>query len=245
MSPPGTVHLSHLRCQHDGGMKCLLKALGGALSTNWAFAKTIRSFLATRGEIAQQGRAGRKDISLDSLCISKLHPGTGSWERSKGSSASPALSQAPCPSFPFAVQKHRRRKIPKEDTRTQKMSQESHQMGLDTRENATPVTYDTGDTGVTFPAEPEWGGNACGPPALPWTPVLLPLPNMPKATACTRHFPERPQPQKLQDDTGILPSLHACKKLNKCSLAGKAKLGRVSCNGSSTKQRKGACNWFL
>ena len=120
MSPPGTVHLSHLSCQLDSGMKCLLEALRGTHSTDWGFAKTIRSFLASRGEIAQQGRAGGKDISLDSLCISKLNPRTGCWERSRGSSASPALSQAPCPSFPFAVHKHRRRKIPKEDTRTQK-----------------------------------------------------------------------------------------------------------------------------
>lgn len=166
MSPPGTVHLSHLRCQHDGWMKCLLEALGGAHSTNWGFAKTIRSFLATRGEIAQQGRAAGKDIRLDSFCISKLHPGTGRWERGRGTSASPALSQAPCPAFPFPVRKHRRRKIPKADTRThthtQKMMQESHQMGLDTRENAMPVIYDTGDTDVTSPAEPEWGGNARG-----------------------------------------------------------------------------------
>lgn len=43
------------------------------------------------------------------------------------------------------------------------MTQESHQMGLDTRVNATPVTDDTGDTGVTPPAQPEWGGNGRGP----------------------------------------------------------------------------------
>lgn len=117
------------------------------------------------------------------------------------------------------------------------MTQESHQMGLDTRENATPVTYDTGDTGVTSPAEPEWGGNARGPPAVPLSPVRLPLPNMLKATTGTRHFPETPQPQKLQDDTGILPFLHACRKLCRKSKAGES--------GSRRKQRKGALNWFL
>lgn len=115
--------------------------------------------------------------------------------------------------------------------------QESHQMGLDTRENAMPVTSDTGDTGVTSPAELQWAGNAPEPPAVPWTPVLLPLPNIPMYSSC----PWKIQTQKLQHDTGILPSLHACNKSSKCSLAGKAKLGRASCNDSWRKPRKGAC----
>lgn len=131
----------------------------------------------------------------------------------------------------------RRRK----DTPRKTIMQESHQMGLDTRENATPVTSDTGDTGVTSPAELQWAGNAPEPPAVPWTPVLLPLPNMPTYSSC----PWKIQTQKLQHDTGILPSLHACNKSSNCSLARKAKLGRPSYNDPWRKPWKGACNWFL
>lgn len=75
--PSRTVRLSQLGWQHDGGTKCLLEALKRVHSTNWGFAKTIRSFLVIWSEITQQERAGGKDMSLDSLYISKLHPKTG------------------------------------------------------------------------------------------------------------------------------------------------------------------------
>lgn len=121
--------------------------------------------------------------------------------------------------------------------------QESHQMGLDTRENAMPVIYDTGDTDVTSPAEPEWGGNARGATFSPMDTSPHPTPpTCPPPPPVLSISLETPSPQKLQDDTGILPSLHACKELNKYSLAGKVKLGRVSWNGSKRRQRTGA--WF-
>lgn len=94
------------------------------------------------------------------------------------------------------------------------MTQESHQMGLGTRENDPPVTYDTGDTGMTSPAQLEWDGNAHGPTCSPTGISPLPTPRHAQGQCLFWHCSERPQPQKLQDDTGILPSSHTCKKLN-------------------------------
>lgn len=75
------------------------------------------------------------------------------------------------------------------------MQQESHQMGLDTRETATPIAQDTGDSGGTVPAEPEWGGSARGtscsppdtssPPACPVSPLVASIyPKIPSPKSC-------------------------------------------------------------
>lgn len=93
-------------------------------------------------------------------------------------------------------------------------------------------SHDTGDTGVTSTADPEWDGDGRGALALPKRP------NSPPALGIST---ERPQPQELQHDTGILPSLQP--KLNKCSLAGKAKSGRVSWLKEKAEKRR--MPWLL
>lgn len=138
MSPPGTVHLSQLGCQHGRGMKRLLEALGGAPGTSFGvWPKRLDHPLplgrdCTARESRREGREPGEPPDL------QITPRDGEL----GEETEAALRTLSFIQHLVLPDRHRRRKksLKRDCKDTKKMTQESHQMGLDTRENAAPVT---------------------------------------------------------------------------------------------------------
>lgn len=176
-------------------MKRLLEAPRAAHGTSWGLAKRIRSSPAPRARLHSRGeQEGR----------TRAWTASGSPSYTQGRGAGRALRALPfiqhlvLPARSQLAGEKSRKRTARTHTHT-KMTQGSHQMGLDTRENATPVTYDTGDAGVTSTADPERGGDGRGAPALPTRPKIhhlhLAFPwNTPTPGAAARH-PAFPAPK--------------------------------------------------